>query len=154
MIRRLLEKGAGWVAVQMVLLGLLTWAGPAGKQAWTGAAWMVVGAAWMVAGVLIVAAGTKALRKNLTPLPLPRENAQLVRHGIYQYVRHPLYLAIACLALGWSLAWGSWRALIATIALCGFFDAKARYEEKWLARRFPEYEAYRRDVKRFVPGIY
>jgi len=48
----------------------------------------------------------------------------------------------------------SWPALVASLALAIFFDAKARREERWLRRRFPEYTRYEQRVRRFIPGIY
>lgn len=35
-----------------------------------------------------------------------------------------------------------------------FFDAKSRFEETLLERRFPEYAAYRRRVKRLIAWLY
>jgi protein-S-isoprenylcysteine O-methyltransferase Ste14 len=40
------------------------------------------------------------------------------------------------------------------LALAFFFDAKARHEERWLLRQFPEYDSYARRVRRFIPGLY
>lgn len=46
--------------------------------------------------------GTMALGRNLTPFPKPSVEAKLVQHGIYGLIRHPLYTAVICAALGWS----------------------------------------------------
>jgi protein-S-isoprenylcysteine O-methyltransferase Ste14 len=35
-----------------------------------------------------------------------------------------------------------------------FFDAKARREERALAKRFPAYPRYAQRVRRFIPFIY
>jgi protein-S-isoprenylcysteine O-methyltransferase Ste14 len=40
------------------------------------------------------------------------------------------------------------------VLLTLFLDAKARYEERWLLRQFPEYAGYSERVRRFVPLIY
>ncbi len=78
----------------------------------------------------------------------------LVQHGIYARLRHPLYTAVFCAVLGWSLVWQSWPALAFSLALGVFFDAKARREESWLREKFPEYPDYERRVRRFIPWIY
>jgi protein-S-isoprenylcysteine O-methyltransferase Ste14 len=69
-------------------------------------------------------------------------------------MRHPLYMAVICAALGWSLIWQSWPALATSLALAAFFDTKARHEERWLRQQFPDYADYERRVRRFIPWIY
>lgn len=99
-------------------------------------------------------AGTLALGRKLTPFPKPGAHAELVQHGIYRLIRHPLYTAVFCAAAGWSLVRGSWPALAASLVLAVFFDAKARREERWLREQFPDYDCYAQRVRRFIPGIY
>ena len=99
-------------------------------------------------------AGTVALGRNLTPFPKPSAHTQLVQGGIYGLMRHPLYTAVFCASAGWALVWQSWPALLATLALAPFFDAKARREERWLRQQFPEYASYEQRVRRFIPWIY
>ena len=98
--------------------------------------------------------GIASLGRNLTPFPKPAKNTRFVQHGIYRHIRHPLYVAVICSALGWSLFWASWLALAGTLILAAFLDAKARHEERWLCERFPEYADYQRRVRRFIPWIY
>ncbi|MGH8681891.1 MAG: methyltransferase family protein, partial [Burkholderiales bacterium] len=86
--------------------------------------------------------------------PHPREGVQLVRRGVYGLVRHPVYAGLLVGALGWALAWLSVAGVIFSALLAAFFDRKARREERWLRSRFPEYAAYQRQVRRFIPGIY
>jgi protein-S-isoprenylcysteine O-methyltransferase Ste14 len=48
------------------------------------------------------------LGQNLTPLPHPRDEGQLVRTGIYGIVRHPMYIGVSYLALAyasWPMSW-------------------------------------------------
>ncbi|RPI93163.1 MAG: isoprenylcysteine carboxylmethyltransferase family protein, partial [Chloroflexi bacterium] len=35
-----------------------------------------------------------------------------------------------------------------------FFDIKTRREERWLARKFPEYAGYQQRVRKLIPFIY
>jgi protein-S-isoprenylcysteine O-methyltransferase Ste14 len=94
------------------------------------------------------------LGHNLTPLPHPRDDGQLVQTGIYGLVRHPLYSGVISLALayaGWQM---SWVHLVGSIGLFLFFNAKAKTEEAWLTTKFPEYANYCLTVKKLIPGIY
>jgi protein-S-isoprenylcysteine O-methyltransferase Ste14 len=61
-------------------------------------------------------------------------------------------VVLAC--LGWSLVCHSWPALLGALLLACFFVAKARHEERQLRERFPEYDDYARETRRFIPWIY
>jgi protein-S-isoprenylcysteine O-methyltransferase Ste14 len=105
-------------------------------------------------GMLLVLAGLVALGRALTPFPHPREGAQLVTRGVYRFVRHPVYTGLLVGAFGWALAWLSGAGVAYSALLAVFFDRKARREERWLRSRLPEYAAYERRVRRFIPRIY
>ena len=115
---------------------------------------VMAGVALMLVGAGVALAGAMALGRNLTPFPKPSDSAQLVLHGIYAVIRHPLYTSVIVVAIGWALVWQSWPALLVAATLIPFFSAKARHEERWLRERFPDYADYERRVRRFIPWIY
>jgi len=115
---------------------------------------VMAGVALMLMGAGVALAGAMALGSNLTPFPKPSDSAQLVRHGIYAVVRHPLYTSVIAVAIGWALVWQSWPALLVAAMLIPFFAAKARREERWLREMFPEYGEYEKRTRRFIPWIY
>jgi protein-S-isoprenylcysteine O-methyltransferase Ste14 len=57
------------------------------------------------------------LGQNLTPLPHPRDDGQLVQTGIYGLVRHPLYSGVISLALAYTAWQMSWVHLVGSIGL-------------------------------------
>jgi len=128
--------------------------GPAFREQWESRASSIAGTVLLIAGAIFGLAGMHALGRNRTPYPKPCEDAQLVQHGIYSIVRHPLYSSLVFIALGWALLWHSWPALIAGLALAVLLDAKARLEERWLRKLFAEYANYACRVKRLQPKIY
>lgn len=65
-----------------------------------------------------------------------------------------MYAGILLAALGWSMWWLSAAGALVTLAAAVFFDRKAAREEVWLSARHPAYRAYRKRVKKFLPGIY
>jgi protein-S-isoprenylcysteine O-methyltransferase Ste14 len=148
------NRGGTWVVCQFILLGLVFFFSLAGKGPWSNAQASFLGSALFVLGVFCGIAGTMALGRGLTPFPRPSTRALLVQNGIYRFVRHPLYLAVFLGSVGWALVWDSVPALVAALMLMPFFDAKARREEQWLRQQFPEYPAYEKRVKRFLPWIY
>nr|WP_302480391.1 isoprenylcysteine carboxylmethyltransferase family protein [Polynucleobacter antarcticus] len=106
------------------------------------------------AGLIFTVVAAYHLGKNLTPLPCPKENAQLVQSGLYRLVRHPIYFGVLLVALGFLLIYPHIWILLEVFALVLFFDVKTRREEKWLIIRFPQYQDYQLKVKKLIPGIY
>ncbi|HEX8959348.1 MAG TPA: isoprenylcysteine carboxylmethyltransferase family protein [Solirubrobacterales bacterium] len=150
------SRGEGWVAIQgvfLVIIGAGAFAGPA----WAGGAriaGVIAGLALMGAGAFAGLAGIRDLRESLTALPAPRDGGRLVEDGIYRHVRHPIYGGVILGSLGWSLVFASPVSLVASLVLAGFFDLKARREERWLAERYSGYVDYRRRTRKLVPGVY
>ncbi|MEG4506863.1 isoprenylcysteine carboxylmethyltransferase family protein [Microcoleus sp. F6_B4] len=107
-----------------------------------------------LSGLIFIIKGLIDLGKNLTPLPYPIENGELVQTGIYRIVRHPLYSGLILAALGWTIFQLSISHLIASAILIIFFDIKANREETWLLEKYPDYSDYRQRVKKLIPGIY
>lgn len=102
----------------------------------------------------LIVKGLLDLGGNLTPLPYPKDNGQLIQSGAYSLVRHPLYSGIIFAALSWVVFQFSLSHLIATAVLFAFFNAKASREEIWLTQKYPEYSDYQHRVKRLIPGLY
>ena len=155
-------KGARgeWLVVGQVLLVGLVLFGPrtvAGLPAWVlpyPRAWPVAGGVLMFAGGALLVAGLVRLGRGLTPLPFPRDGADLIQTGPFALVRHPMYSGGLVLGVGWTLCVQGWLTLGYVVALFVFLDAKSRREERWLAEKFPAYAAYRRRVRKLIPFVY
>jgi protein-S-isoprenylcysteine O-methyltransferase Ste14 len=149
-------RGEGWVVIQFLLLGLVALAGVAGTT-YSGplsTAATVAGGMLVLAGFVLAARGLLDLRDALTPLPHPREGAELVDTGSYALVRHPIYGGLVLAATGYALVAGSPLALAGTALLLAFFRLKSGREEVWLRGRYPAYEAYAGRTRRMIPWIY
>jgi protein-S-isoprenylcysteine O-methyltransferase Ste14 len=115
---------------------------------------------WGMAALLALAAfvlmgkGLVDLGQNLTPLPYPKDNGQMVQTGVYNLVRHPLYSGLIFAALSWAVFQLSLSHLMAAIILFIFLDIKARREETWLIEKYPDYAQYQERVKKLIPGLY
>ena len=94
------------------------------------------------------------LGKNLTPLPKPKDNAELVQAGLYRWVRHPIYFGVIVLSLGWGLIQQSTLVWLYVLIIAIFFDIKSRKEEQWLVEQFPAYTDYQGRVRKLIPWIY
>ena len=142
-----------WVVAQFALMAVIAvgiFTGPRLHAL----AFHVTGASLVAIGVIVVAWARLELGRSFTVLPRPREGGELVTRGPFRVVRHPVYLGAMLLFVGLSLLY-SWPSLILSGALALLWAAKARVEERYLAERFPEYEEYRRRVRRrLVPFLY
>lgn len=107
-----------------------------------------------VAGAVLAATATFYLGRNLTPLPVPKENAPLIVSGAYRLVRHPIYSGLTFMAFGWGMWLNSWVTLGYALLLFIFFDIKSRYEERLLVEKFPEYTVYRKRTRKLIPFLY
>jgi len=153
-------RGEYWVIAQGVLmLGfvILPIARPSfidlESPSWHYTSWTLTTIFGLLA-IILLGRSLLDLGQNLTPLPHPKDDGQLVQTGIYSLVRHPIYSGVIYLALAYASWQMSWIHFVGAIALFVFFDAKARKEETWLTEKFPDYANYRNSVKKLIPWIY
>jgi protein-S-isoprenylcysteine O-methyltransferase Ste14 len=104
--------------------------------------------------LILMGKGMIDLGHNLTPLPYPREDGQLVQTGVYGIVRHCLYSGLILGTFALSLWWLSLTHLAVTVALFLVLNAKATREETWLTERYADYPDYQQRVKKLIPWIY
>lgn len=143
------HRGEGFVLIQAALLLLVFWSGRRGKA---GRA-RRLGAGFMLGGVTLGLLSGRTLGHNLTPLPYPIPQGELVTRGAYAHLRHPIYTALLLLCSGFGLWRGSRAALAYTALLALLFDRKAAFEEQKLAAQYPEYREYQRRVGKFWPRL-
>jgi protein-S-isoprenylcysteine O-methyltransferase Ste14 len=151
------ERGIWYVLIQAILIGLILF-GPKGPDLLTSQFPKMIllscGISIGLISILFMLIAAINLGKNLTPLPCPKDNAQLVQSGLYRYVRHPIYFGVLLAAFAWLLIYPNAYILLYAIGLFFLFDIKARREEVWLVERFPAYQDYQTKVKKLVPGVY
>ena len=91
---------------------------------------------------------------NFNIHPSPKQNGRLVEHGIYRYIRHPMYTAVMLFGLGCTLASSSLESILMLIALCLVLVRKARLEEIWLKQKYSSYSDYLSKTRVFFPWLY
>jgi protein-S-isoprenylcysteine O-methyltransferase Ste14 len=146
------DRVVGWifVLVQLVLLGLVFLL-PGGSD-WTSPRWVSIAARILsLLGLAVVAVGLINLGRSATPLPTPVRGGALRSDGLYRYVRHPIYTGVMALAIGSAITSGSISIVAAASALVVWLGIKARWEERRLRARYPDYEAYASHTPRFIP---
>lgn len=83
------------------------------------------------------------------------EGHQLVRRGVYHYVRHPSYLGIIVIYVGTPLLFHSFYGLLLMLPLIPLIVYRIRIEEAMLVETFgDEYKEYMRTSKKLLPYLY
>lgn len=154
------DRGEYWVIAQGVLLLVFALIPPITPSfidlrlsIWVYTSWILT-AIFGILAIVFLSRSLSDLGQNLTPLPHPRDEGQLVTTGVYGLVRHPMYSGVIYLALAYASWQMSWVHLVGSIVLFVFFDAKSRKEEVWLTEKFSDYTNYSNSVKKLIPWIY
>jgi protein-S-isoprenylcysteine O-methyltransferase Ste14 len=105
---------------------------------------VVVGQVVALAGVVLIFVAINTMGKAVQVDAAPKEGAGLVTRGVYARLRHPIYTGIAVVIFGFVLRGITRAGLIVGVVALVYLWFKSRYEEKLLAARYPEYEAYRK----------
>ncbi len=154
------DRSNRWVIWAFALIGLLS----AYVPAYTDRIgfWTFDGDAVRWAGVFLFAAGGAlrlwpvfVLGHRFSGLVAIQPGHTLVATGVYRVIRHPSYLGLLVLSLGWALAFRSGVGVLLAVLMILPLLARIRAEEKLLRSHFgAEYEAYCARTSRLIPGIY
>jgi len=154
-------RGEGWLALQLVLMVLITLAGflPASDyelDAPDAEPIRISGRIILLLGLALIVWSSTVLRAqgSFAALPRPRATGTLVESGPYRWLRHPLYSGLILSGIGAGLIRLSWIEFVLTAALFVVLDLKRRREEAWLVERFPAYGGYRARTKALIPFVY
>lgn len=155
------DRGNRWVLAGFGILGLLS----AFVPAYTDRIdfWTIDGDTTRWIGIVLYTLGSflriwpvYVLGHRFSGLVAIQPGHTLATGGIYRAIRHPSYLGMITLAVGWALAFRSAVGVLLAIGLIPFLLARIRAEEALLLDQFgPEYEAFRNHTRwRLIPGLY
>ena len=99
--------------------------------------------AWFVMGLT---------RLRITP-EVARD-AKLVTAPPYRWIRHPMYTGLMLFCMAFLAADYRWWRVAIFVVLALTLESKARLEERMLAARFSDYNAYRKTSWKFFPPLY
>jgi protein-S-isoprenylcysteine O-methyltransferase Ste14 len=117
---------------------------------------LVVGIAFLVVGLWLFYRSHADLGTNWSITLEVREQHQLITHGLYRHIRHPMYTAILLYCVGQAQVIPNWFVgpsyLVAFIIL---FAGRVHAEEKMMLEQFGDaYAAYMTRTKRLVPWVW
>lgn len=86
--------------------------------------------------------------------PIYRSKEELVTKGIYCYVRHPQYLGLILVTVGWLIHWPTIPTAVMWPILVVMYYKLAKNEEKEMEQRFGDrYLLYKEKVPMFIPRM-
>ena len=107
----------------------------------------LVGYLIIITAFIILLAAIKDLGRNLSPLPRPIKNSNLVTTGIYRFTRHPMYYSLIFISFGVFITKLSIYYLFLSISLGLIVKFKIALEEQYLNNKFKNYLLYKNEVK-------
>jgi protein-S-isoprenylcysteine O-methyltransferase Ste14 len=95
-----------------------------------------------------------ALGTNWSGVVEVKVDHELVDHGPYRWLRHPIYTGMLIALLGTGLAAGELRGVLAFVIALLSLWLKSQVEERWMVREFGDrYTTYRRTTWALLPFI-
>ena len=108
-----------------------------------------------VAGGVLRLAPVFVLGRRFSGLVAIQPEHRLVTSGLYGIIRHPSYLGLFVLSLGWALAFRSGVGVILAVLSLVVVLARIDAEERLLSETFgAEYDAYRARTWRLIPYVF
>jgi protein-S-isoprenylcysteine O-methyltransferase Ste14 len=112
----------------------------------------IVGLALTALGVGISIWARLSLGTNWSAVVTLKDEHELVRKGLYQWIRHPIYTGILLGMLGTAMIKAHVRCWLGLTIVFGCFYFKARREEKFLREEFGgDFDAHARQTGMFLP---
>jgi len=118
------------------------------------ASFQLAGIILFTLGLAMAMTGRAQLGNSWSDIETPGQvaKATLISHGLYGYIRHPIYTGDVLLLIGLELALNSWL-LFAILLMIPAILLQAVREERLLIRNLPGYGDYCRRTKRFLPFV-
>jgi protein-S-isoprenylcysteine O-methyltransferase Ste14 len=98
--------------------------------------------------------GQQDSNRNDAPMLVFEKTTVLITHGIYRYIRHPMYSSLIFLDWGLFFKRTSWLSGSIALFACAFLVAASLVEEAENIRYFgAQYREYMKRTKRFIPFL-
>lgn len=137
---------SGWLPAYCDRTGWLTLDGDWVR--WLGVVLFALGGVLRIVPVFV-------LGRRFSGLVAIQPGHRLVTTGIYGTIRHPSYLGLIAMMLGWALAFRSLLGVLLAALIILPLIARMNSEEVLLADQFgAEYAAWRARTWRLIPGLY
>jgi protein-S-isoprenylcysteine O-methyltransferase Ste14 len=93
-------------------------------------------------------------RDNFNIIPEIKDGAKLVTHGMYRYIRHPMYFSVAVMAFALICYNPNMTNIFLFILMILVLSLKAKKEERLWKAKSSEYSRYKQQTKMIIPYIF
>lgn len=115
----------------------------------------IVGLLLFVIGLAISVIAVRTLGRFYASTLVTREGHQLISHGIYRYMRHPIYFGVLMICFGVPVYAASLYGFYVMSALIPLFLIRIKFEEAMLIEEFGDaYRSYKEETKKLIPFVY
>ncbi len=136
------------VTIQFSAIAIMAATGPWLANTWYLLLIELIGVALGVYAILIMRIGNFNIR------PIVKDSGQLVTHGPYRFIRHPMYTSIMITLTPLLIEYFSWLRLGVMVVLLINLIIKQLFEEGLLKNHFSGYRDYMQRSQRMIPFIF
>lgn len=154
------DRGNRWVVIALGALGFASaivpaWCDRVGFWVFGGEEVRWIGIVLYAGGCVLRLWPVFVLGTRFSGVVAIQPGHSLVTGGIYRVIRHPSYLGMIVLMVGWGLAFRSVVGVLLALAMVPVVIGRIEAEERLLATQFGEdYEVFRRRTARLIPGVW
>ena len=145
-----------WIIVMLAGMGICAWDLVRRQESlYEFSTQNMVGLMLIVIGFVIILIAQITLWKYYSSTLVIKENHQLITHGIYRFVRHPIYLGNITLFLGIAVYVSSLYGFLTLLGLIPVFLVRIRMEERLLTEEFGDkHRTYKKNTRKLFPFIF
>jgi protein-S-isoprenylcysteine O-methyltransferase Ste14 len=115
----------------------------------------IAGLALIVFGFVLIFVGHFTLWRFYSSLLVIKTDHKLITHGVYRFVRHPIYLGTIMACIGFPVYTTSLLGAVIMSLMIPVFLIRIRMEEKLLIDEFGDaYRNYKETTNKLIPFIY
>ena len=115
---------------------------------------MIAGGACIALAAGLRWVGVTTLGTSFSASVETHDGHRLVDHGVFSFIRHPLYLGLVLLFVGLPLFAGARLSWAVTVLGVIGIGVRILAEERWLSQHLAGYSDYMRRTKRLIPGVW
>ena len=108
----------------------------------------------ILTGVMITIAGVSLWLAASIHLRRAKETGVLATSGPYHYIRHPIYMSVYLICIGFGFLFFAWLWFLVMVVFIPLWWLESKEEEKEVLKKFgEEYSDYHKRTKMFIPGV-
>lgn len=114
--------------------------------------WNYIGIATSTIAITLFVSAKMTIGEQYSPCFDSYVPTDVIREGLYKYIRHPIYMSNILLLTGMMIATGSVWIILNVVLLMAYYLNSALKEEEVLKEKFPIYREYMKTTGMIIPS--